>query len=73
MSVHTSYAEEGADYELPELIVTASRIPSTFSELTRSVTVLDRRDIESGPARTIVDLLRYAAGLEMRQRGALGV
>ena len=73
MSVQAARAEQEPRYELPEMVVTASRIPSSFSDLTRGVTVIDRRDIESGPAHTIQDVLRYAAGVDVRERSPLGV
>ncbi len=70
---HQLCAHEDPRYELPELVVTASRIPSTFSELTRSIRIIDRKDIANWPAHSIQDVLRYAAGVDLRQRGPLGV
>lgn len=56
-----------------EIIVTASRIPSVPADANRSVTVIDRKTIESAPARSIVDLLEYAPGVDTRQRAPNGV
>ncbi len=70
---HQVAAGENPDYELPELVVTASRIPSTYNELTRAVRIIDRAYIESSPAHNVQDLLLHAAGVDLRQRGPLGV
>jgi len=68
-----AYADEAHTYEAEEIIVTASRFPSTFSALTRSVTVIRREEIESAPVYSVADLLDYALGVDARQRGLHGV
>lgn len=56
-----------------EVIVTARKLPALFSEMTRTVTVIDRREIESTPVHSVQGLLEYALGVDLRQRGPLGV
>jgi len=56
-----------------EIIVTASRIPTAFLKISRNVTVLDQQAIRSIPVSNIADLLDYAAGVDVRQRGANGI
>jgi iron complex outermembrane receptor protein len=57
---------------LDEVSVTGSRAPLTKSQAARMVTVLDRQDIAQAPVQSINDLLKYAVGVDVRQRGALG-
>ena len=57
---------------LEEVSVTGSRTPLTKSQAARMVTVLDRRDIAQAPVQSINDLLKYAVGVDVRQRGPIG-
>ena len=57
---------------LEEVSVTGSRAPLTKSQAVRMVTVLDRSDIQAAPVQSINDLLKYAAGVDVRQRGPIG-
>lgn len=60
-------------YELEEVEITGSRVPLTVSQAARIVTVLDREAIAAAPVQSINDLLKYAAGVDVRQRGDMGV
>lgn len=57
---------------LDEVDVTASRAPLAAGRAPRIVTVLSREDIAAAPAQSINDLLKYAVGVDVRQRGAMG-
>ena len=57
---------------LEEVSVTGSRAPLTKSQAARMVTVLDRADIAQAPVQSINDLLKYAWGVDVRQRGPIG-
>ena len=57
---------------LEPVTVTGSRAPLTKSQAARMVTVLDRRDIAQAPVQSINDLLKYAVGVDVRQRGPIG-
>ena len=57
---------------LEEVSVTGSRAPLTKSQAARMVTVLDRQDIAQAPVQSINDLLKYAIGVDVRQRGPIG-
>jgi iron complex outermembrane receptor protein len=57
---------------LEEVCVTGSRAPLTKSQAARMVTVLDRADIQQAPVQSINDLLKYAVGVDVRQRGPIG-
>jgi len=59
--------------DLNEVQVTASRTPSFYSETGRVVTVITKKEIEQAPVHSIDGLLRYVAGVDIRQRGPLGI
>uniref|UniRef100_UPI0028DB804B TonB-dependent receptor plug domain-containing protein n=1 Tax=Prevotella aurantiaca TaxID=596085 RepID=UPI0028DB804B len=48
------------------------RAPLTVSQQARMVTVLSREDIQAAPVQSVNDLLKYAVGVDVRQKGALG-
>ena len=52
--------------------VTGSRAPLTLGQAARMVTVLDREQIAQAPVQSMNDLLKYAAGVDVRQRMPLG-
>ncbi len=72
LSILPIYAQE-KEYKLNEIVVTAERIPVLFSDLARTVTVLDSTDIQSLPADNIQDLLKYVNALDLKTRGTEGV
>ena len=57
---------------LGDVGVTGSRAPLTQSQAARMVTVLSHDDIAQAPVQSVNDLLKYAVGVDVRQRGALG-
>ena len=61
------------EYDLDEIEVSAQRSPALYSQVARIVSVIDRKEIETSPAQSVQDLLEYAAGVDVRQRGAEGV
>lgn len=61
------------EYELNEIIVTASKSPISISDLTRDVIVISKDEIKSLPVNTPQDLLQYIGGVDLRQRGINGV
>ena len=63
---------EETSVELGEVEVTASRVPVALSQATKIVTVIPAREIAEAPVTSIQDLLEYAAGLDVRQRGEGG-
>ena len=57
---------------MEEVNVTGTRAPLTVSQQARMVTVLSREDIQAAPVQSVNDLLKYAVGVDVRQKGALG-
>lgn len=58
--------------ELDPLTVTSTRTAQKVSETGRSITVIDSKQISQWPVNSIDELLRYAAGVEVQQRGPAG-
>ena len=58
---------------IDSITVTATRIPVALHSSARIVTLLDSVTVASSPAETVNDLLKYALGVDVRQRGAMGM
>ncbi len=68
-----AYSQDSSEYNMNEVVVTASRTPVSYSNLTRSVVVIDSEKISELPVSSVQDLLQYAAGVALEQRGVDGV
>jgi iron complex outermembrane receptor protein len=84
MSVPASHAQEAPtennrlegieeEQELDEVMVTASRLQTPLSQAAKRVTVISKEQIERAPVQSIQDILLYAAGVDVVQRGGHGV
>lgn len=69
----TDSTEVSMEYDLDEIEVSAQRSPVTFSQVARIISVIERDDIEAAPVQSIQELLEYALGVDVRQRGVHGV
>ena len=65
-------AKTSREVRLEEVNVTGSRAPLTRGQQARMVTVLERADIQAAPVQSLNDLLKYAVGVDVRQRGPIG-
>src|SRR5690554_309357 len=63
---------DSAAIALHEVLVTENRMLIPFNRLNRNVQLLGREQIEALPARSINELLSYATGVDIRQRGPFG-
>ncbi|MBN2775935.1 MAG: TonB-dependent receptor [Prolixibacteraceae bacterium] len=61
------------EFELEEIKVSSRLVPVTFSDASRTVTVISSREIEAVPAQNIQELLEYIPGVDVRTRGGQGV
>lgn len=66
-------AQDNIKHTLDDVVVTASRTPVAFSDLTRSVVVIYPDEINETPVSSIQDLLQYVSGVDIKQRGIEGV
>lgn len=69
----TDTLKVNTDYNLDEIEVSAQRAPVTYSQAARIISVIERAEIEAAPVSSIQDLLEYAVGVDIRQRGTYGV
>ena len=58
---------------LGDVEVVGTRVPLMESQAARMVTVLQAADIATAAVHSINDLLEYAVGIDVRQRGEMGV
>ena len=66
-------AQDTANTLLKDIIIKENRIERPLSELSKSIEVITRQQIEAAPAHSVADLLNYVAGVDVRQRGVAGV
>lgn len=60
------------EFRLKDVEVKGSRTPLALQQAARVVTVLDKEQLAHAPIQSVNDLLKYALGVDVRQRGALG-
>jgi vitamin B12 transporter len=58
---------------LGEVQILANRVPTRFDERARSVDVLTAADLRRLPIQSLQDALEYVTGVDVRQRGPMGV
>lgn len=64
--------EEMTGIVMDDVEVTTSRAPLGIGQAARMVTVLNRSDIQAAAVQSVNDLLKYAVGVDVRQRGPIG-
>lgn len=57
---------------LNEVIINENRLQTPFTEQNRNINIITREQIKLLPARSVNELLTYAAGVDVRQRGPWG-
>jgi len=69
-----SYAEAQQDTtnNLNEVMVRENRLQLPFSKQNRNIWIIDNQQIKSLPNRSIAEILSYATGVDVRQRGPGG-
>lgn len=68
-----TWSQNLAQYNLDDVIVTASRVPLSISDLPRDVIVINQKEIKYLPVNSVQGLLQYALGVGLEQRGIDGV
>lgn len=58
---------------LETVVVTAAQIPLPMEQTARIVNVISHEQLQSTPAQSINDILKYSASVDVRQRGAFGI
>lgn len=63
---------ESANPSIENVVVTATRLPSSVESIPSHVTILDRQSLERLPSRSVLDALRSVAGIHVNQIGGRG-
>jgi iron complex outermembrane receptor protein len=66
-------AQETHFYTFEPLIVTASKIPTTFLATKGNILVIERKEIINSPASSIADLLNFCPGINITQKSTEGI
>jgi vitamin B12 transporter len=73
ISLLSLHAQKLDSVHLQDLIIKENRFQVPFSQVSRNIEVITRKQIDEMPARNIAELLSYVSGIDMRQRGIGGV
>jgi vitamin B12 transporter len=75
LCISTIYADAQQDTtnNLNEVMVRENRLQLPFSKQNRNIWIIDNQQIRKFPNRSISELLSYATGIDVRQRGPGGV
>ncbi|MCK4591337.1 MAG: TonB-dependent receptor [Candidatus Latescibacteria bacterium] len=60
------------EYEVPEIVVTATRTEKSVKDLSATVSVITREDIEASNANSCMDILNTLPGIFVQRTGAFG-
>ena len=70
---HAADSVGAPEQEVDEAVVLASRTPMAANLVARQVMTLSRQDLEAAGVTSINDLLKFAVGIDVRQRGGFGM
>ncbi|WP_233632729.1 MULTISPECIES: TonB-dependent siderophore receptor [Parapedobacter] len=66
-------SQDTSAISLNEVVITENRLQLPFAKQNRNIQIIDRKQIEALPVRSVNELLSYVAGVDLRQRGPFGV
>jgi len=71
----TSFSQEDSTktIELENVVIQGNRIQIPFKETSRNISIITAHDIANVPVQSIPELLTYVPGVDIRQRGPIGV
>jgi iron complex outermembrane receptor protein len=61
------------EVEMEEVVISAQRAPVAFSQTARIVQIIAKEELANAPVHDLQDLLKFASGIDIRQRGGNGV
>jgi iron complex outermembrane receptor protein len=71
--IHTVHSQVDTTVVLDDLVISGNRISTPFSEASRNIQVITKEDIRRAPIQSIPEILSYSPGIDIRQRGPMGV
>ncbi|WP_339923723.1 TonB-dependent receptor [uncultured Cyclobacterium sp.] len=60
-------------HTLEEVIIRENRMKIPFSQSSRNISIIHRKEIETTPGRSLQEILSFTPGVDVRQRGVSGV
>ncbi len=70
---HKTFAQSDSTIELSTITIQENRLETPFSELARSVQVITKEELATLPVQSVAEALSYISGVDLRQRGILGI
>jgi vitamin B12 transporter len=67
------HAQSDTTIVLDNMVISGNRISTPFSEASRNIQIISKEQISKSPAQSIPEILSYAPGVDIRQRGPMGV
>lgn len=68
-----AFSQTDTTIVMSELVVNGNRTSTPFSEASRNIQIITKKDINRKPIQSISEILTYAPGVDIRQRGPMGV
>jgi len=76
-SILSAFSQSGetdtTTIELPDVIITENRMQTPFSESARSMYVITKSQLDAMPVQSLAEALTYVPGVDIRQRGPMGI
>ncbi len=66
------FAQETDTTRIHEVIIQENRLQIPFDQRNRNIQILSQEEIQQLPSHSLNEVLRYAAGVDIRQRGPFG-
>jgi len=57
---------------LGEIMIQSNRLQIPFSKQNRDIIIINRKTLDALPVKSVAEILQYAAGIDVRQRGPWG-
>lgn len=70
---NVALAQSDTTILLQELVISENRLSIPFRESSRNISVVDRQMMRRAPVQSLPEVLSYVPGVDIRQRGPLGV
>lgn len=67
------HAQVDTTIVMSDLIINGNRISTPFSEASRNIQIITNDEIKRKPIQSIAEILTYSPGVDIRQRGPMGV
>lgn len=68
-----AHSQSDTTIVMSDLVINGNRTSTLFSEASRNIQIITKEDISRKPIQSIAEILTYAPGVDIRQRGPMGV